>query len=224
MGDGYSDVRSPTSTRTEVRSPTSTATHAYTSDNITVTGGAGAGNTTVHIHPRDAIHGCIGRGNFNVDLPRRIGADYNPDEMVGMDLTANASVPLYKAPGGDVLYTIVPGGYAGNIQSWTKDAAGNVWFAVAMNQDDPSSQSVGDQGFVMQTPDAFDKNAIEEQATDTSGGGSNDAAQKLYKQQQAAKDNTSFWDGVPTWVPWTLGGMVAASIIGGVASAISGRR
>ena len=47
------DVRSPTSTRTEVRSPTSTetSTDAYTSGNVTVTGGAGDGaNTTVHIH------------------------------------------------------------------------------------------------------------------------------------------------------------------------------
>lgn len=55
---GNSDVRSPTSTEvrsptsTDVRSPTSTetSTDAYTSGNITVTGGAGAGNTEVHIH------------------------------------------------------------------------------------------------------------------------------------------------------------------------------
>lgn len=59
-----SDVRSPTSTEvtsptrtsTEVRSPTRTATStdAYTSGNITVTGGAGAGaTTTVTIMPSD---------------------------------------------------------------------------------------------------------------------------------------------------------------------------
>ena len=49
---GDSDVRSPTSTRTEVRSPTSTetSTDAYTSGNVTVTGGAGDGDTVVHIH------------------------------------------------------------------------------------------------------------------------------------------------------------------------------
>lgn len=49
------EVRSPTSTRTEVRSPTSTetSTDAYTSGNVTVTGGAGDGaNTTVHIHSK----------------------------------------------------------------------------------------------------------------------------------------------------------------------------
>lgn len=40
------EVRSPTSTSTEVRSPTSTSTQAHTSDNVTVTGGAGAGATT----------------------------------------------------------------------------------------------------------------------------------------------------------------------------------
>ena len=47
-----SDVRSPTSTSTEVRSPTktSTSTDAYTSGNVTVTGGAGRGaNTRVSI-------------------------------------------------------------------------------------------------------------------------------------------------------------------------------
>lgn len=59
-----SDVRSPTSTEvtsptrtsTEVRSPTRTATStdAYTSGNITVTGGAGAGaTTTVTIMPSE---------------------------------------------------------------------------------------------------------------------------------------------------------------------------
>jgi len=47
------EVRSPTSTSTstEVRSPTSTSTQAYTAGNftVTVTGGAGAGDTTVVI-------------------------------------------------------------------------------------------------------------------------------------------------------------------------------
>ena len=43
------DVRSPTST--DVRSPTNTSTQAHTSDNVTVTGGAGAGNTSVNIYP-----------------------------------------------------------------------------------------------------------------------------------------------------------------------------
>lgn len=44
------DAHSPTSTSTEVRSPTSTSTEAHTSGNVTVTGGAGAGSTTVNIH------------------------------------------------------------------------------------------------------------------------------------------------------------------------------
>lgn len=43
------EVRSPTSTSTEVRSPTSTSTDAYTQGNVTVTGGVGAGATTVYI-------------------------------------------------------------------------------------------------------------------------------------------------------------------------------
>jgi hypothetical protein len=53
-GGTSTDVRSPTSTSTEVRSPTetstSTSTDAYTAGNVTVTGGAGAGSTTVRIH------------------------------------------------------------------------------------------------------------------------------------------------------------------------------
>src|SRR5476649_619815 len=50
-GSTSTDVRSPTSTSTEVRSPTNTSTQAQTSDNVTVTGGAGAGNTSVNIYP-----------------------------------------------------------------------------------------------------------------------------------------------------------------------------
>ena len=44
-------VKSPTSTSTEVRSPTSTSTStkADTKHNVTVTGGAGDGDTIVHI-------------------------------------------------------------------------------------------------------------------------------------------------------------------------------
>lgn len=53
-GGTSTEVRSPTSTSTEVRSPTetstSTSTDAYTAGNVTVTGGAGAGATTVKIH------------------------------------------------------------------------------------------------------------------------------------------------------------------------------
>ena len=50
------EVASPTSTSTEVRSPTNTSTEAYTADNftVTVTGGAGSGDTTVNIYPPGA--------------------------------------------------------------------------------------------------------------------------------------------------------------------------
>ena len=53
-GGTSTEVRSPTSTSTEVRSPTktSTSTDATTTGNITVTGGAGAGATTVTVHQR----------------------------------------------------------------------------------------------------------------------------------------------------------------------------
>ena len=74
-GNGPSDVRSPTSTEvrsptstsTEVRSPTSTSTEAYTADNFTatVTGGAGAGATTVNIYP-GAVPAPSAKTNPNV--------------------------------------------------------------------------------------------------------------------------------------------------------------
>ena len=53
-GDKGAGSNSPTST--DVRSPTrtSTATDAYTADNLTVTGGAGAGNTTVNVYGKSA--------------------------------------------------------------------------------------------------------------------------------------------------------------------------
>jgi hypothetical protein len=48
MAAKTSEVKSPTKTSTEVKSPTktSTSTDAYTSGNVTVTGGAGEGATT----------------------------------------------------------------------------------------------------------------------------------------------------------------------------------
>jgi hypothetical protein len=48
---GSSDVRSPTST--DVRSPTKTSTEAHTSGNVTVTGGAGRGNTSVTLYRKN---------------------------------------------------------------------------------------------------------------------------------------------------------------------------
>ena len=45
-------VKKSPSSSTDVRSPTSTSTKAYTAGNVTVTGGAGDGDTTVHVHPR----------------------------------------------------------------------------------------------------------------------------------------------------------------------------
>lgn len=59
-----SEVRSPT--RTEVRSPTRTSTHANTRGNFTstVTGGAGAGETSVTINiPRQTPHDTGGPMN-----------------------------------------------------------------------------------------------------------------------------------------------------------------
>jgi len=45
-----SSVRSPTRTSSDVRSPTRTSTWADTEGNVTVTGGAGAGRTSVTIN------------------------------------------------------------------------------------------------------------------------------------------------------------------------------
>jgi hypothetical protein len=75
------EVRSPTSTSTEVRSPTSTSTEAYTQGNmtVTVTGGAGAGATSVEIHapPLNRQNTAHSKGapktaqeNTNINAPR----------------------------------------------------------------------------------------------------------------------------------------------------------
>ena len=86
-----SSVRSPTSTSSDVRSPTSTktATHAYTSGNVTVTGGAGRGaNTSVHIHPKgNKGHHKRKNGSMRVGLPfalsaaKRNPAKRNPEAL-----------------------------------------------------------------------------------------------------------------------------------------------
>jgi len=71
-----SDVRSPTRTSTEVRSPTNTSTEAYTAGNFTatVTGGAGAGATTVNIYPS---------ATSQPDDPRFPSHDRQPKSAIG---------------------------------------------------------------------------------------------------------------------------------------------
>ena len=50
-----SSVRSPTRTSSDVRSPTRTSTWAKTTGNVTVTGGAGDGDTRVFITPDSGL-------------------------------------------------------------------------------------------------------------------------------------------------------------------------
>jgi hypothetical protein len=78
---GNSDVRSPTST--DVRSPTSTktSTDAYTAGNVTITGGAGSGDTAVHITlaPDNTKYAVKGR-NITPDQKRaEMGIDNEGD-------------------------------------------------------------------------------------------------------------------------------------------------
>lgn len=47
-------TKTSTGTKTATATKTATSTKAYTQGNITVTGGAGAGHTTVHISPLGA--------------------------------------------------------------------------------------------------------------------------------------------------------------------------
>ena len=95
---GNSDVRSPTSTSTDVRSPTSTktSTDAYTAGNVTVTGGAGSGDTEVHITqvPSNTSDAIKGR-NITPEMKRAEMAIDNEGDPSSMD--AN----LGKDSGGD---------------------------------------------------------------------------------------------------------------------------
>jgi hypothetical protein len=74
------EVRSPTSTSTEVRSPTSTSTDAYTQGNVTVTGGAGAGATTVYIGcfpPQSEV-----RADKESNMERSKGSSLRMEKMI----------------------------------------------------------------------------------------------------------------------------------------------
>ena len=103
---GNSDVRSPTSTSTDVRSPTSTdvrsptstktSTDAYTAGNVTVTGGAGSGDTSVHITQVPANTGTAIKGrNISPEQKRaEMGIDNEGDP-------SSMSAKLGKDSGGD---------------------------------------------------------------------------------------------------------------------------
>ena len=76
-----SSVRSPTKTSTEVRSPTRTATstEAYTRGNVTVTGGAGAGATTVYLNRKNPRGSKI----LKVTPGRFVGGRFVPTKANG---------------------------------------------------------------------------------------------------------------------------------------------
>jgi hypothetical protein len=78
------EVRSPTSTSTEVRSPTSTSTEAYTADNFTstVTGGAGAGATSVYITPPSRSLNNKGFHKFNTTKSPKENFHYYDDNKI----------------------------------------------------------------------------------------------------------------------------------------------
>ena len=105
------EVRSPTSTSTEVRSPTSTSTDAYTQGNITVTGGAGAGCTSVTIYaPLDEqLH----RADEQAHLIRSKGAAWRMPGM--MRATGDSRTPSPMS----TMFPALPGSKA----SWLVGAA-----------------------------------------------------------------------------------------------------
>lgn len=116
-----SSVRSPTSTSTEVRSPTSTSTEAHTADNVTVTGGAGDGDTTVNIYtdPQKVKvlaagnpTGCEKRGEIAVSVKDSIALTESNEQRVreeletlarkkALGLGANAVQPLSAPVAGE---------------------------------------------------------------------------------------------------------------------------
>lgn len=83
------EVRSPTSTSTEVRSPTSTSTDAYTQGNVTVTGGAGAGATSVNIYRLPP--GMVPRVDARQYMVRSVGVADRMRSMI--DATGAPRVP-----------------------------------------------------------------------------------------------------------------------------------
>jgi hypothetical protein len=98
------EVRSPTSTSTEVRSPTSTSTEAYTQGNftVTVTGGAGAGETNVNIEapPLNRQNSAHSKGapknaqeNTNVNAPRPKGPTAQENTSVNAPTANGVSGP-----------------------------------------------------------------------------------------------------------------------------------
>ena len=90
-----SDVRSPTSTSTEVRSPTSTSTDAYTSGNVTVTGGAGAGATTsVKIYPSPKTAKESPRADKRANEYRSRGSQKRMTAMIRATMAPRAPSPM----------------------------------------------------------------------------------------------------------------------------------
>ena len=103
------DAHSPTSTSTEVRSPTSTSTEAHTSGNVTVTGGAGAGSTTVNIH-----NDAQAAQKKMTGTVKAIHADISHVELVLADgktsgFYVNGDTKYVKGPGFSALADLKPG-------------------------------------------------------------------------------------------------------------------
>jgi hypothetical protein len=104
------EVRSPTSTSTEVRSPTSTSTEAYTQGNftVTVTGGAGAGETNVNIEapPLNRENSARSKGapknaheNVNINAPRPKGPTAQENTSVNAPTAGNGVGALWGLGG-----------------------------------------------------------------------------------------------------------------------------
>jgi hypothetical protein len=89
------EVRSPTSTSTEVRSPTSTSTDAYTSGNVTVTGGAGRGATTsVKIYTSPKSDKEARRADSKSNEYRSRGSQNRMTDMIEATMAPRAPAPM----------------------------------------------------------------------------------------------------------------------------------
>lgn len=101
------DVSSPTSTSSEVRSPTSTSTDANTRGNFTatVTGGAGAGATTVSIYatplPANRMNDTGGNVQNALAAARRLGALKAAGKLTQADIDAAMPILNKKSSLGD---------------------------------------------------------------------------------------------------------------------------
>jgi len=196
-------------TTTPGTQPTSPVPQQSFSPSSGGSGGGGGGGGT-YDDPGDIVvdvNALYDSGDDDSDMMSGEQSAVSPSDMVGVVLSALQPVTLYKIPSlkGDVMGTIVSGGYVGKVQSYSQDSAGNIWWQVTTNVDNPDSTDPNDNSFVMHSPNAFDNDSIAEQVT-SSGNPVTDIQSGVNARSKQAvtqlnKMNTDQSDSlIPGWV------------------------